>query len=78
MPLLPVGEITHDRLSVEVMRGCTPRLPVLSGRHDQSPGAREARNQVVSEVLRGLQGTGLEEVSLISLSTTDHTRSWNR
>src|SRR5213079_204602 len=31
-------------------------------------------NQVVSEVLRGLQGTGLEEVSLISLSTTDHTQ----
>src|SRR5262245_16300220 len=23
MPLVPVGEITHDRLSVEVMRGCT-------------------------------------------------------
>ena len=22
-PLLPVGEITHDRLSVEIMRGCT-------------------------------------------------------
>jgi radical SAM superfamily enzyme YgiQ (UPF0313 family) len=22
-PLLPIGEITHDRLSVEIMRGCT-------------------------------------------------------
>ena len=38
------------------------------------PVREKPAQQVVEEVLRGLQRTGLEEVSLISLSTTDHTQ----
>ena len=40
------------------------------------PVREKPAQQVVEEVLRGLQGTGMEEVSLISLSTTDTRRSW--
>jgi len=74
MPLVPVGEITHDRLSVEVMRGCTRGCRFCQAGMINRPVREKPANQVVSEVLRGLQGTGLEEVSLISLSTTDHTQ----
>jgi len=74
MPLVPVGEITHDRLSVEVMRGCTRGCRFCQAGMINRPVREKPANQVVAEVLRGLEGTGLEEVSLISLSTTDHTQ----
>jgi radical SAM family uncharacterized protein/radical SAM-linked protein len=74
MPLVPVGEITHDRLSVEVMRGCTRGCRFCQAGMINRPVREKPAKQVVSEVLQGLQGTGLEEVSLISLSTTDHTQ----
>ena len=39
----PLIEVVHDRLNVEIFRGCTRGLPVLPGGDDHAPGPRAAR-----------------------------------
>ena len=72
-PLVPLTEITHDRLSVEVMRGCTRGCRFCQAGMINRPVRQKSAAQIVDETKRGLRESGWDEVSLLSLSTTDHT-----
>ena len=41
--LVPLTEVVHDRLNVEVFRGCTRGLSLLPGGHDHPAGPRASR-----------------------------------
>jgi radical SAM family uncharacterized protein/radical SAM-linked protein len=72
-PLVPLAQITHDRLTVEVMRGCTRGCRFCQAGMINRPVRQKPPAQIVNEALTGLANTGWDEVSLMSLSTTDHT-----
>ncbi len=74
-PVVPFAELVHDRVAVEVLRGCTQGCRFCQAGATSRP-VRERSPQRVEELIQaGLSATGHEEVSLLSLSTCDHSRA---
>ena len=71
-PVVPLTEVVHDRISIEVMRGCTRGCRFCQAGMITRP-VRERSAEAVMELARQLvRSTGHEEISLVSLSTSDH------
>jgi radical SAM family uncharacterized protein/radical SAM-linked protein len=72
--ILPYTQQVHDRISLEVLRGCTQGCRFCQAGMVTRP-VRERKLERVDELLRKtLASTGYEEVSLVSLSTCDYSR----
>lgn len=72
--VVPFTEVVHDRLNVEVLRGCARGCRFCQAGMMYRPVRERSAENVVSSVLCGLQATGYDEVSLTSLSSTDHSQ----
>ena len=72
--VVPYAQLVHDRLSVEVLRGCARGCRFCQAGITYRPVRERPADQVVAAVCRGLERTGYDEVSLTSLSTTDHSQ----
>ena len=70
--LVPLTEVVHDRLNVEVFRGCTRGCRFCQAGMITRPVRERSNEQVRSMVTGGLQRTGYDEVALTSLSTADY------
>jgi radical SAM family uncharacterized protein len=70
-PLVPLTEVVHDRLNVEVFRGCTRGCRFCQAGMITRPVRERPADQVRTMVAEGLRRTGYDEVSLTSLSTAD-------
>ncbi len=71
-PLVPVIGITHDRLSVEVMRGCTEGCRFCSAGMIYRPVRQRPATDVLEQTERALASTGYDEIGLLSLNTSDY------
>jgi radical SAM family uncharacterized protein len=69
--LVPLTEVVHDRLNVEVFRGCTRGCRFCQAGMITRPVRERPAEQVRTMVTEGLRRTGYDEVALTSLSTAD-------
>jgi radical SAM family uncharacterized protein len=69
--LVPLIEVVHDRLNVEVFRGCTRGCRFCQAGMITRPVRERPAAQVDQMVRDGLDRTGYDEVSLTSLSSAD-------
>ena len=70
--LVPLTEVVHDRLNVEIFRGCTRGCRFCQAGMITRPVRERPAEQVRRLVREGLDRTGYDEVSLTSLSSADY------
>ncbi|MCB2226123.1 MAG: TIGR03960 family B12-binding radical SAM protein [Desulfarculaceae bacterium] len=71
-PIVPAVTPVHDRLGVEVSRGCTRGCRFCQAGFIYRPVRERPPEQVYGAALQGLDDSGLEELALLSLSTSDY------
>ena len=71
-PLIANVPAVHDRLGVEVMRGCIRGCRFCQAGYIYRPQRERPLNDLLQIVENSLEKSGLETVSLLSLSTADY------
>ncbi|HUP86936.1 MAG TPA: TIGR03960 family B12-binding radical SAM protein [Acidimicrobiales bacterium] len=70
--LIPLTEVVHDRLNVEIFRGCTRGCRFCQAGMITRPVRERPVAQVKQMISDGLKRTGYDEVALTSLSSADY------
>jgi radical SAM family uncharacterized protein/radical SAM-linked protein len=71
-PIVPYGKPVHDRLRLEVARGCTRGCRFCQAGMIYRPVRERSMNALTSLCETCLASTGYEDISLLSLSTGDY------
>lgn len=73
-PIVPYIQVVHDRGVVEIFRGCDRGCRFCISGMEKRPRREKSVEKILNISEKLLQNTGYEELSLLSLSTSDYTR----
>src|SRR5438105_3194043 len=71
-PIVPFVETTHDRIAIEIMRGCPWQCRFCQSTVIKRPLRVRSVETIVQGALESYRNTGYNEISLLSLSTSDY------
>ena len=73
-PIVPYVQTVHDRMAIEIQRGCTQGCRFCQAGMIYRPRLERSPEEVLAAAKELQANTGYDELSLVSLSTTDHSR----
>ena len=71
-PIVPFTQAIHERISIEVMRGCPGRCNFCQASFCRRPVRYRSPQRVLEIAKKAYAATGLDTIGLLSLSTADY------
>ncbi len=73
-PVTPAITPVHERVSVEIQRGCTRSCRFCQAGYVYRPRRERDPNQILDTIDQSLEATGMSEVGMLSLSSADYSQ----